>query len=216
MALKNFIRSSVLANEILNRKFRKLVFKLENPNAGFIFKPGQFVIIKITDKIYRDYSVATLPEKLPIWEIVLDTSPNGPGCKYLSGLRPGDVIETSLPLGAFFLHNRKPEHFLMVASGCGIASIKPMMEELAKDKNNRVTCLWGLRFEEDIFAGDLFEVVLSKPQKGWQGKTGHVTDHLICADAAYLCGSQAMISDVTKKLILLGMAKNKIYFEKYF
>ncbi|MEK7127769.1 MAG: hypothetical protein AAB838_03545, partial [Patescibacteria group bacterium] len=95
---------------------------------------------------------------------------------------------------------------------------KPMTEELSKNKKNKIIFLWGLRFEEDIFYRELFEknIVLSKPGKKWSGKTGHVTDHLVKADAAYLCGNQAMITDVTKTLIKMGMPKNKIYFEKYF
>ncbi len=214
--MKRFSPSVVLINKALNAKFRLLRFRLQSGN--WRFQSGQFVIIKIADDIFRDYSIATLPEKLPVWETILDVTPNGPGCQYLSGLNPGNTIETSAPLGAFVLQNPKPGHFLMVATGSGIASIKPMIEELKKDKNNLITFLWGLRFEEDIFYRELFRenIVLSKPDSQWTGKTGHVTDHLVKADTAYLCGNQVMITDVTKALIKIGVPKKKIYFEKYF
>ena len=209
-------KSKVVENKILNNKFRLIKFKLSC--ESWSFSPGQFVIIKIANKIFRDYSIASLPEQLPFWETILDVTPNGPGCKYLSRLKPGDTIETSAPLGTFVLKNKKHGSFLLVATGSGIASIKPMAEELSKNKKNKIIFLWGLRFEEDIFYRELFEknIVLSKPGKKWSGKTGHVTDHLVKADAAYLCGNQAMITDVTKTLIKMGMPKNKIYFEKYF
>lgn len=209
-------KSFVIENRVLNNKFRLIKFKL---NGGiWHFKPGQFVIVKITDKIFRDYSVASLPEQLPFWETILDVTPNGPGCKYLSRLKPGDTIETSAPLGTFVLKNKNPQHFLMIATGSGIASIKPMVEELSKNKKNKITLLWGLRFEEDIFYRKLFEknIVLSKPNEKWSGKTGHVTDHLVKADAVYLCGNQAMITDVTKALKKIGVLSKNIYFEKYF
>lgn len=209
------IKSVVIENKVLNHKFRLLRFRLDGGIRSF--SPGQFVIIKIADKIFRDYSIASLPEQLPFWEIILDVTPNGPGCKYLSRLKPGDTVETSAPLGTFIL-NPVFNNYLMVATGSGIASIKPMAEELSKNKKNKITLLWGLRFEEDIFYRELFEknIVLSKPNKNWPGKTGHVTDHLVKADAAYLCGNQVMITDVTKALIKMEMSGKKIYFEKYF
>ncbi|MDO8515106.1 MAG: FAD-binding oxidoreductase [bacterium] len=208
-------KSLVIENQSLNNKFRLIKFRLSD--GVWSFQAGQFVIIKISNKIFRDYSVASLPEKLPFWETILDITPDGPGCKYLSRLKPGDTIETSAPIGTFII-NPVFNNYLMIATGSGIASIKPMIEELSKNKKNKITFLWGLRYEEDIFYPKLFEknIVLSKPNERWSGKIGHVTDHLVKADAAYLCGNQAMITDVTKALIKMGMPQKKIYFEKYF
>ena len=209
------MKSFVIENRVLNSKFRLIKFKL---NDGiWHFRPGQFVVIKITDKIFRDYSIASLPEQLPFWETILDVTPNGLGCKYLSRLKSGDTIETSAPLGTFIL-NPAFKNYLMVATGSGIASIKPMVEELSKNKKNNINFLWGLRYEEDIFYRDLFEknIVLSKPNAEWKGKIGHVTSYLTKADAAYLCGNQSMISGVIKALKALGLSSQKIYSEKYF
>ena len=56
------MKSFVIENRVLNSKFRLIKFKL---NDGiWHFRPGQFVVIKITDKIFRDYSIASLPEQL--------------------------------------------------------------------------------------------------------------------------------------------------------
>lgn len=220
-----FFTSKVLSNLKLNEKFCHLTFQLES-SSGFTFKPGQFVILKVKEKVFRDYSIFSLPEELPRWEILLDVTPNGSGCRFLSKLKKGDKVETSAPLGTFFINNRKSESFILVATGCGFASTKSMAQGLLKNRKNKVCLLWGLRHQRDIFPHDIdkVEVVLSRPGKNWVGKTGHVTDHLgpllqkfpIKRTEIYICGNGTMIADVSRLLQNYGVPSKNIHFEQYY
>mgnify|MGYP001602698556 CR=1 FL=1 len=222
--MDNFLQSTVIDNQVLNDKFRLIKFKLDG--KLWSFKPGQFVIFKIAPKIFRDYSIYSLPEELPFWEILLDVTPNGPGCKYLSKLKNGDKIETSVPMGSFFVNNRKPGNFILVATGCGFAPTKCMASQLFKDKKNNVSVLWGLRHPKDIFPNGIShaEIVLSKQDKNWSGKTGHVTDHLEAIvqkfpakkTGVYVCGNSTLISDVSRILQSYGVPSKNIHFEQYY
>lgn len=222
--MNNFFQSTVTDNRKLNAKFRQIRFKLKGKTWSF--KPGQFVILKVAEKVFRDYSIYSLPEKLPFWEILLDVTPNGLGCKYLSKLKKGEIIETSAPMGTFFVNNRKPGNFILVATGCGFAPTKCMASYLFRNNKNKVSLLWGLRHSKDIFPSGVkqAEIVLSKPDKDWSGKTGHVTDYLEAVaqkfpaknTGVYVCGNGTMITDVTRILKSYGVPQKNIHFEQYY
>lgn len=222
--MDNFFQSTIVNNQILNAKFRLIKFKLEGKNWSF--KPGQFVMLKVAPKIFRDYSIYSLPEELPFWEILLDVTPNGFGCKYLSKLKKGEKVETSAPMGTFFVNNRKPGNFIFVATGCGFAPTKCMASYLFKNNKNKVSLLWGLRHSKDIFPNGIkqAEIVLSKPDKNWTGKTGHVTDYLETVvkkfpakeTGVYVCGNATMITGVSRILKRYGVPSKNIHFEQFY
>jgi len=216
------IFSKVIKNEILNGKFHRLEFAAQN--RGFKFCPGQFVILKVPGGVFRDYSIASLPETLPCW---VDVSPDGPGCQYLKNLKPGAKVETSLPTGTFVL-NPGFENYLLGATGSGVASILPLAWELSVLKK-RIFFYWGLRFSEDICLENKVkslggEIILSRPDKNWTGKTGHVTEYMAglvktlppAKTCSYLCGNKNMLADVKAILKKARLPGKQIFFENYF
>lgn len=222
---RRFKKSVLTEVEIFNPKFRRLVFRAQD--SDFTFKPGQFVIMKIDKTTFRDYSVASLPKELPKWEVIIDITPNGPGCRYLKNLRLGKSVETSKPTGAFLL-NPNFENYLLVATGSGIASIRPLANQLMA-VGKKLFLFWGLRFPEDIFLAEEIdswggEIILSRPNGNWKGKTGHVTKYVtelaktlpVAKSCAYICGNKNMMADVQLVLKKSGYQKKQIYFESYF
>lgn len=227
----DFIKSKVLNNKKLNYKFRLITLK--SMSNLFVFKEGQFVNIKINETIFRCYSIASTQDKLPNWQILLDTTPNGTGCKYLSSLKRGDVIQTSIPTGIFHLYNSKGP-ILLGATGCGLASIMPMLNELAQ-KKCEIYLYFGLRYEKDIIFDKLlatlskkykdfkYTIILSRP-KTKKYKKGHITNYIYekvrelnnPKTSIYLCGNSAMIDEVRTKLSKDKPKFDKIYFESYY
>lgn len=227
----NFIKSEVVSNQKLNYKFHSIRFKAFSP---FDFKIGQFVTLKVTDKIFRSYSIASTPGQLPYWEMFVDITPNGPGTQFLSRLTTRDIIETTTPRGNFILEETS-NPLVFVITGCGFASIKPMIEESLR-AGKEVYLFWGLRYIKDIVLEDFlgtyqknypnfhYEIILSHPEGRWKGKSGHVTEHL-CETVKklkerrpniYLCGNGAMIADINKSLVQFENCYDKIHFEKYY
>jgi len=91
---------------------------------------------------------------------------------------------------------------------------------------------WGLRFSEDIFWRKAFEALahqfpnfhftftLSKPADSWQGKKGHVEDHIfadikdLAGSDFYLCGSKMMTDEMRARLKAAGVEQaNKFSWE---
>lgn len=231
----SFYQSKVLQNLKLTDKFRFIRLQVQD-KVDFSFKAGQFVTIKVAENIYRSYSISSLSSLLPTWEMLIDISPQGPGTKYLGKLQVGDIIVSTSPRGIFYLQDNLTPGITMGATGCGIASIKPLIEELLiKNPRQKIDLFWGLRFSQDVFLKDQFDawkktysnfnyqIILSRPDNTWSGLTGHITEHVVKfvseqkADTSiYICGNNDMITDVKDNLVKNNFPEEKIVSEKHY
>ena len=72
--------------------------------------------------------------------------------------------------------------------------------------------------DHDEFA---FWPVLSRPQSEWQGRTGHVQEHVMEALGqrrdvdVYICGLKAMVDDLRMRLKGVGLDRKRLIYEKY-
>lgn len=198
---------------------------------------GQYVSLKVNDEgLRRSYSVASCVGSETV-DLIVDVSPMGVGSQYILSLKVGDEVEVMGFMGRFVVEKQSltPEsQVLMMATGTGVAPMWPMLKEILVDMNfkGKVRLVWGMRHEEDLYWQDIFldlvkkfgnfeyHLVLSKPKEDWKGERGHVGDVLVKLNGdwnnteAYLCGANAMISEMEEKLRALGVAK--VYYEKFF
>lgn len=203
------------------------------------FTPGQYASLKVNDEgIRRSYSVASLPGKKSI-DLLVDISPMGVGSKYILGLNVGDEVEVLGFLGRFIVDPLlliESKQILFLATGTGIAPLRPMIEDLLYKKkySGEVRLIWGMRYEKDLywlkemdninrdFDNFKFDIVISKPSEDWPGFRGHVgsvIDQLAqkwSGTLAYLCGSPDMIAENEIKLKEKGVPEGHIFYEKYF
>jgi ferredoxin-NADP reductase len=223
-------RHTVISNKKLNAKFNSI--KLRSKSKDFLFRVGQFVAVRADKNIFRLYSIASEPQDLPYWNIFVDITPGGPGTSYLKSLKKGQVVETLSPKGQFILSN-KMNNYIFGATGCGIAPFIPMITELLKNKEKKVSLIWGLRFKKDIALTKMlnslrkihsnfsYEIILSKPETSWHGKRGHVTLPILekvkesdsTKTGIYLSGSREFIKEATVVLDKEKFPLKKIYFE---
>lgn len=194
----------------------------------FQFVPGQFVGIEVAEKVKRYYSIASAP-KSNKFELIVDTSPGGPGSKFFESLSVGDEAPAFGPLGQMTFKSEGKSVF--IATGTGYAPFRAMiMSELEKGNQNEIELLWGFRHEEDIYLKDeldslsrkypnfTYKITLSDPSEQWQGEKGRVTAVLenVGIDQSatyYLCGVNAMVNDVKNMLLAQGVQKENIHFE---
>jgi NAD(P)H-flavin reductase len=231
-ALPKFHIAKTLECEVLADKFHGYIFETETP---IIYKPGQYISVKVADARINSYSIAT-NEGENKFGLLIDTSPGGPGSKYFDNLKAGDKISFLGPFGTFtYKPDNDVKHILFLGTGSGCAPLRCMIDDLLKVQNVKtpITLYLGLRFQTDIFWKDYFTklsadhpnfkfvLAISKPDADCQEKTGHITE-IIGQDfsdtsdmAAYLCGNMSMIQETTDMLISRGMAKEKIYTEKF-
>lgn len=212
------------------------------PNAGFTFRPGQYVIFQIPspdgrEVIRRSYSIATPPSDKRHFEICVRAVAGGHGSNWVHRLRPGDKVRVEGPIGDFVLAESDID-IVMVATGTGMSPIKSMLLHLLDAQSTRrVRLFFGVRSVQDLFYTDLlrgleahyprfsYEITMSSPDPArWGGARGRVTalvdQHVTADDApateAYLCGSRGMIDDTAKILRAKGIPEDRIHFENFY
>ncbi len=224
--------ATTLSAENLATKFYHFKFESEKP---LVFKPGQYISVKVDSKNIRAYSIATHYDSTH-FDLLVDTRPGGSGSKFFENLKAGDKITYLGPFGVFtFIEEDSTEELLFLATGSGASAVRCMIDTalLEKGLKKPITLYFGLTCPEEIFWKDHFDelskkypnftckIVINKPNAGWKGYTGFITE-LVKQDypdaskcAAYLCGHRAMISDASELLIANGMPKEKVYTERF-
>lgn len=206
------------------------------------FKAGQFVQFvvpeygDIEESVYRAYSVASSPSVTDKVELEIRLVPNGICTTYVhKHLKAGDHVTINGPYGEFFLRDSDRD-IICIAGGSGMAPIKSILTNMAERGNGRkATYFFGARSKRDLFLLDemhelekrmpnfTFVSALSepKPEDNWEGDVGLITDIVRSKIAdgsnseAYLCGSPGMIEACIKVLNELGVAPERIYYDKF-
>jgi CDP-4-dehydro-6-deoxyglucose reductase len=213
---------------------RHFVFEVPDVKA-FYFIPGQFVSFteNIDGKdITRPYSIASAPDGNR-FEICLNLIEDGLFSPLLFSMQPGDTLEMGQPLGYFVLRNPIKDS-IFVATGTGVTPFRSMlMAYLGQGDTKPITLLFGVRLEQNLLYREEFEELarvhpnfhfcptITRPEPGWQGRTGRVQPHLLEVIGErrdldiYICGLKAMVDDVRAKLKALGFDRKQVIFEKY-
>lgn len=195
------------------------------------FVPGQFVQFIISDKVFRSYSIISLPEELPLLKFCIKFEDGGVGSEYVRLLKVGGSVPMRGPVGKFVVGDTAKQS-IFVANGVGIAPFYGMIQDLLQNNPDaQASLIFGVRSEQDIFFHDYFASLaekhknfnfvqaLSQPQSAWQGYTGRVTKYIsenyqeLTDSTFYLCGSLAMVQDVRAILMQNGHPIDKIKLE---
>lgn len=181
------------------------LMKMKLSNAAEIFStllPGQFINIKI-DGLYlrRPISINDADEK----SLTIIYKITGEGTKKLSEKSPGERLDVLLPLGNGFELGEAGTSPLLIGGGVGTAPLYYLAKKLA-EKGCKGTTLLGFNSADEIFYKEEFEglgfKVLTTTADGSFGIKGFVTDAMddINYSYAYVCGPEAMLREVYKKL----------------
>src|SRR5579864_6946732 len=184
-------KAEVLGKKQLTNNILELDLKLVEPDK-IDFKAGQFVQLMVGPKDKREYSIITAPVMNGGISFVVNTSPMGPGSKYILALKAGDEVMLDGPYGIFVVRPQDADRDqLFVATGSGIAPFKSIISDLfGAGFAKKITLLFGVRTEADAFYFDFFEQLakrrsnfefipcLSDPSPDWQGFRGRVTSYL--------------------------------------
>jgi glycine betaine catabolism B len=207
---------------------------LELENETMDFKPGQHIIVvfeKDGKKVFRPYSLTSLPKDLPKFQLCIKRYDKGTASAYLHERKAGDKITFNKAIGKLFLRNREKEN-VFIATGTGITPMMGMIRQLIDENiGNNMWLFFGVRTENDIIFRQEFQefaeknrnfhfiVSLSNPDNNWKGKKGHIQD---CMEKYikdfgnkdyYVCGVPKMVTQTIEKLKNSGVKEESIYSE---
>lgn len=208
------------------------------------FKAGQFMQFytkpygKVTEEVFRAYSISSPPQETHSVEFCIRQVPEGICSTYVNQfLKEGDEVRLSGPYGDFY-YRGNCETAIMVAAGSGLAPIRSLVLDLLHNKVPvNIVFYFGARSQDDLYYVEEFTKLaeenpnfkyiptLSQPKEGWEGEVGRVTKLLErdLADAvggenkeAYLCGSPALLKSVNEVLQKKGFDKeSQIFYDEF-
>lgn len=220
-----------------------VLFKIpENLQSNFKFTSGQYVTLQKEingTEIRRAYSICSTPKSGAI-RVSIKAVENGVFSTYAtSHLKKGDEIEITAPEGRFLLNPEPNKNYLAFAAGSGITPILSMIKSvLENESSSNFTLVYGNKtvvdtmFYEELNAlkekfSDRLKLhyIFSREnvKNQLQGRIDKsVTNYFVknmyketSFDAAFLCGPEAMIHEVSKTLETNKIAKENIHFELF-
>ncbi|MFA5447118.1 MAG: 2Fe-2S iron-sulfur cluster binding domain-containing protein [Sphaerochaeta sp.] len=225
----------------LTHDIKEVTLRLEDPNEISI-KAGQYIQFvvpeygDIDEEVYRAYSVASPPGDASHVELEIRLVPGGICTSYVhEHLKEGDEVTINGPYGDFFLRETDAP-IIFIAGGSGMAPIKSILLDMQKQQNPRKAMyFFGARSKRDLFLLDemkaleesipnfTFVPALSEPlaEDNWGGEVGLITEVVgrmveeASSSEAYLCGSPGMIDACIEVLGKLGVAEDRIFYDKF-
>ncbi|MCG1035267.1 ferredoxin--NADP reductase [Polaribacter sargassicola] len=220
-----------------------VLFKIpENLKSDFNFIPGQYITLQKVingEEVRRAYSICSTPKSGEI-RVAIKAVENGVFSTYAtSKLKAGDEIEISAPEGRFILNAEDNKNYIGFAAGSGITPILSMIKTvLETETSSTFTLVYGNKSVVDtIFYEQLntlketfldrfkLHYIFSREDVKNQLKgriSSNVTNYFVknmyketSFDAAFLCGPEEMIEEVSKTLESNKISKENIHFELF-
>tara|TARA_B110000090_G_scaffold23994_1_gene23684 strand:+ start:975 stop:2021 length:1047 start_codon:yes stop_codon:yes gene_type:complete len=220
-----------------------VVFNIpENLESEFRFSAGQYITLqKEIDNtvIRRAYSICSTPESGEI-RVAIKAVESGVFSTYATSfLKAGDTIEIAAPEGRFLLSPETNKNYIGFTAGSGITPVLSMLKTVLE---NEPTATFTLVYGNKSIADTLFfeelkhlkethserfnlHYIYSREdvKNGLRGRIDeNVTNYFVknryketSFDAAYLCGPEVMIKEVSKTLAKNKLPKENIHFELF-
>ncbi|MFP4644974.1 MAG: ferredoxin--NADP reductase, partial [Spirochaetales bacterium] len=211
---------------------QKTVRRSDSAGPAMGYRPGQFVLVKVSDSpyMYRAYSVSSTnpndPERLSVTVL---KKPGGFGSDIVfNEFSEGQEIEVEGPMGHDLIVDKSSQNIVMVAGGIGITPFVPIARDLVDDPGNirKATLVYGVNKESEFLydehfrrlsaESDIFDYVkaVAFPESEWTGHTGFVTSVLEQMDLrgsqVYMCGPPAMVNAVNTTFARMRRAGNGV------
>jgi ferredoxin-NADP reductase len=183
------------------------------------------------------YSIASAPEESAAGdylEFLLKLERDGWG-PHLRGMRRGAQVAVDGPFGSFVLPDKPArQQFLFVAGGTGIAPLRSMIVHAVESSlPGRLHLLYSARTADDfaylaelrrIARSGRLELALNVTRETptrWRGERGRITEQQLArlvddpATLCFVCGPAAMVDEVPRMLVRLGIAERRIRIEEW-
>lgn len=202
-------------------------------------RPGQFLTFDWLlegRKLARSYSISSSPTQAGFVEITVKEQPQGRVSPFLNKRAAiGLTVEASGPSGRFCFDENAHKNIVLFAAGSGITPIMSILryiDDLCLD--TKTTLFYSVRTQRDIIFEPELErleeclpnfqrtIVLTRPESGWTGLTGHLSREFISlrlgevgSHTFFLCGPEPFMDHVKGILQSLGVDEQRIIQERF-
>jgi ferredoxin-NADP reductase len=218
-----------LAPEILEADLRML----EPPE--FPFEAGQWISVPLGPKSVRAYTLASAPSSgTKLITLCADVTPHGIGSKWFRALKPGGAVEFKGPTGGFVFGRSDPRRPLFVAEEIGIVPIRSMLSELFQTGFGRPATLiyWArnrswLAYDHEFrrfaqrYPAFTYIPSVREVHGAWSGEKDELPELVnrtvssVDGMVAYVSGGGEMIKKVRESLMVKGLERKAVKWEKF-
>jgi len=224
--------AEVVAHE--RRTLEVAVLRLR-PTSPLGYLPGQAVSLEIDQRprLWRWYSPANAPRPDGSLELHVKARDGGPVSSALVRLtRVGDVVRLGPPVGHLALDTGSDRDLLLVAGGTGLAPMKALVDQVARQgPQRRVDLFVGARTEDGLYdRADLRRLEQEHPwlavtcavshEKGSEMEHGDIADVVLrhgpwTSRDVYVAGNPATVEDTVTRLHQHGVPMGRIRTEVF-
>jgi NAD(P)H-flavin reductase/hemoglobin-like flavoprotein len=205
------------------------------PEPALDYLPGDSISLEtaVRPRLWRYYSPANAPRPDGTIEIHVKAHDGGPVSGALvRQVGVGDVLRLGPPIGHLAYDAESDRDLLLVAGGTGLAPVKAVIDQIARNgPARRVDLFVGARVEEQLY--DRPELSRLEQEHGWLTVTFAVSDdkeseleHGDIGDVvqrhgpwrsrdAYVVGPVAMVDDTVARLSGQGLPRERIRTEVF-
>jgi ferredoxin-NADP reductase len=137
-------------------------FRFSRPKTLFSFRPGQYMVVKLTDVTdprgdSRTFSISSSPTDEDAVSVTTRLGPS-PFKQRLFGIRPGEPVNLWAPFGSFVLEDAHPA--VLLGGGIGVTPFRSMIRfAVARKLRSPVVLLYSSRISEEIVYRNEFETL---------------------------------------------------------
>ncbi|MBB3675094.1 globin domain-containing protein [Modestobacter versicolor] len=205
------------------------------PDAPLEYLPGQAISLEseLRPRLWRWYSPANAPRADGVLELHVKARDGGPVSSALVRLaQVGDVLRLGPPVGHLALDTASDRDLLLVAGGTGLAPLKAIVDQVARQgPPRRVDLFVGARTEDGFYdRADLRRLEQENPwltvtcavsqEKGSSLEHGDIADVVLrhgpwTSRDAYVAGNPATVEDTVVRLHQHGLPMGRIRTEVF-
>lgn len=217
-------------------------FRLRVPDHEFAFDPGQHTTVQFEfdgegtegeaepgDTVVRPYTATNTPGGDQV-TLAIKRYDDGLTSAYMHQRRVGDAVTIGEFEGNLSVEDFEDD-VAFVSTGTGITPMMAMLKQYLERGEGHVHFVYGEKSEEHVIYRETLEqlasehanleytLVLSDSEYDWNGRIGHVQDHLddvvetVDERDFYVCGVPQMVVDTKEELADLGAPDDRVHTE---
>jgi len=217
---------------------RARIIHVDLQGTPFPFRPGQAIWLGAHGRdLRKPYSIASSPEDVAQTgrlELLVGVDGDGEPGAHLP-LRAGGLVDIDGPVGRFtFPESPEESRFLFIAGGTGISPLRSMLRHSLLVPHVAIGLMYSARLPEEFaYAEELramtdagtielrMTVTRDVGPGDWTGTRGRITrDELepLVHDGqtlCFVCGPPALVEEMPKLLLSLGVARERVRVEEW-
>lgn len=196
--------------------------------AGFTYRPGQFLELITCDGLGRHYSIASLPEEDPYVELHIRLHAGGRMSQFIADeLAPGSRLHIAGPLGTCIYEGvDRDQPMALIGSGTGLAPLIGVLRDaLRRGHRGPIRLYHGARKRDGLYLHDHLEALTqrhanlsyvprvlgdSTPHGGDVAMAALEREDALAHTAFFLCGGEKLVGRLKRDLYMKGASLKQI------